>query len=282
MKQLKNTIKSIPGAVSLYRAVKRTVGSLRGRTATQSVFTQIYRENAWEGHASVSGRGSDDDQTEVLVKALGGVLRDLKITSMLDAPCGDFHWMKRVELAGIDYIGGDIVAELAAKNQMKYGASGVRFQQMNLCSDALPTVDLVFCRDCIVHLSFADGLAALRNICASGSTYLLTTTFVARKRNDDIRTGDWRALNLEQKPYSLPKPLMTITEYCTEADGEFADKSLCLWRIADIAKALGVEVAATASTDARASRSHAVRRDDAVQRKSVGEHGAREGAQAQA
>ena len=275
MKSLKSTIKSIPGVLRLYRAVKRTVGSLRGRPATQSVFTKIYRENGWAGHASVSGRGSDDDQTKVLVEALGGVLRDLKITSMLDAPCGDFHWMQRVDLTGIDYTGGDIVAELAQKNQAKYGRAAVRFRQLNLCTDALPAVDLVFCRDCIVHLSFADGLAALRNICASGSTYLLTTTFVARHRNDDICTGDWRALNLERKPYGFPKPLMTITEQCTEANGETADKSLCLWRIEDVAQALGLE-------RVRSTRSHPVGRNDAVERKPVGEHGARDGAQAQA
>ena len=49
--------------------------------------------------------------------AFPGLLRDYNITTVIDVPCGDFHWMSRVNLEGRKYIGGDIVKELIEDNQ---------------------------------------------------------------------------------------------------------------------------------------------------------------------
>lgn len=105
---------------------------------------------------------------------------------------------------------------------------------LDLTRDRLPTVDLVLCRDCLVHLSFAQAQQALANIAASGARYLLTTTFTGRSENADIPTGKWRALNLQRPPFNLPQPLELINERCTEKDGRYADKSLGLWPVADL------------------------------------------------
>ncbi|MBL0029993.1 MAG: hypothetical protein IPO95_13365 [Rhodanobacteraceae bacterium] len=48
----------------------------------------------------------------------------------------------------------------------------------------------------------------------------------------------FRPLNLQKPPFNLPKPFEIISEACTENGGGFADKSLGLWRIADIRHAL--------------------------------------------
>ena len=156
---------------------------------------------------------------------------------MLDIPCGDFHWMKHVSLEGVDYLGADIVRALIEKNK-ELEAANIHFSQLNLIEDKLPAVDLVFCRDCLVHLSFKDTFLALQNICNSGSCYLLTTTFPGRQHNRDIITGQWRSLNLEAAPFYFPPPLKVINEGCTEEDGKFADKSLGMWRVAEISECL--------------------------------------------
>ena len=36
---------------------------------------------------------------------LGELIRELGITSVVDAPCGDFNWMQDVDLAGASYWG---------------------------------------------------------------------------------------------------------------------------------------------------------------------------------
>jgi hypothetical protein len=96
----------------------------------------------------------------------------------------------------------------------------------------LPSVDLIFCRDCLVRLSFANIRSAIANIKASGLTYLLTTTYPGRQ-NSDIATGEWRPINLQAKPFGFPPPLVLINEQCVVTPG-YRDKSMGLWRIADL------------------------------------------------
>ena len=207
-------------------------------TAAAKVFTDIYARNAWNGRDSFSGTGSDLYQTRIIAKAIPALLREVAASTMLDVPCGDFHWMSRVDLSGVDYVGADIVDEIIQKNRALHARPGVRFCTLDLLEDNLPKVDLILCRDCLVHLSFDDVYTALGNVCRSGSQYLLTTTFPDRPDNRDILMGDWRPLNLEQAPFNLPPPLRRIDEGCTEGDGYFVDKSLGLWRIDDVRRAL--------------------------------------------
>jgi hypothetical protein len=199
------------------------------------VFAELFHGNGWNGKQSASGTGSDADQTAVLVRELPALLRELGVSTMLDLPCGDFHWMQNIDLDGIRYLGGDIVDDLVVRNRARYEADNIAFQKLNLLADPLPAVDLVLCRDCLVHFSFMDVWVALDSLCRSGSKYLLTTTFPERVRNADILSGNWRPLNLCAPPFRLPAPLRIINEQCTEVGGAFSDKSLALWRIEDIA-----------------------------------------------
>ena len=201
---------------------------------TEFVFTDIFRKNKWGGEGSVSGTGSDFDQTRVILKALPGVFKAYNVTSVLDIPCGDFHWMQKVDLGQVHYTGADIVKDLIDRNNDRFQTYRRRFLQLNLVDDALPKADLVFCRDCLVHLCFRDVLNALDNICESGSKYLLTTTYINRDRNHNIKTGQWRALNLERPPFNLPKPVTLVDEKCLGRDGYQRDKSLGLWLTEDI------------------------------------------------
>ena len=56
----------------------------------------------------------------------------------------------------------------------------------------------------------------------------------AEPANIDIVTGDWRPLNLERPPFGFPPAHELINEQCSEGNGAFRDKSLGLWRIADL------------------------------------------------
>jgi hypothetical protein len=154
---------------------------------------------------------------------------------MLDIPCGDFWWMKEVELGNICYTGADIVHDLVEGNK-QYENRNRSFRKLDLIRDELPAVDLVFVRDCLVHLSFEDIFKALQNIVDSKSRYLLTTTFTARDKNRDIATGQWRALNLVLAPFNLPQPEVLINEYHPKK--EYADKCLGLWHIRDVSESL--------------------------------------------
>jgi len=207
----------------------------RGKDLT-TVFSIIYRGRRFGGSASRSGPGSDLHHTALIRGAIPELIRDLGIRSMLDAPCGDYLWMKEIRhAAGLEsYVGLDIVPELIEANNRLYADASTRFEVADITRDPLPAADLVLCRDCLVHLPIAAILGALRGIVQSRAKYLLTTSHPLTKTNMDIIAGLWRPLNLQLPPFDFPPPLQTIAEVAPGETAEFADKSLCLWTVADI------------------------------------------------
>jgi hypothetical protein len=237
--KLRETLKRIPLLAGIYRSARSKYSIYRlNRKSTEEVFADIHRKNSWGGIESISGPGSDTDQTRQIVEHLPAILRNYDISTMLDLPCGDFNWMKQVDLSNIEYCGADILSDLVNKNAKQYARENIRFEKLDLLRDKLPPVDLILCRDCLIHLSYDDMFQALDNICASGSEYLLTTTFPGSTENRDIATGQGRNINLEAYPFNLPSPLETINEKCTLGNGIYRDKSLGLWRISDIRERL--------------------------------------------
>jgi len=200
------------------------------------IFTYIHRTNLCGSDSSLSGVGSEHDATRILRDEIPALFRRVGARVLLDLPCGDFGWLSQVALDVDEYIGADIVAEIVVHNAALFAGPGSRrrFLQCDVTADPLPQADVVLCRDCLVHLTFADIFRAFANLKRSGSRYLLTTTFLELDANADIVTGDWRPLNLERPPFSLPPPETCIIEGCTEADGAYADKALALWEIASL------------------------------------------------
>lgn len=204
---------------------------IKNNGTEKPIFENIFKNNAWGSEESVSGPGSTLEQTQVIRKVLPKLIRNLKVQSILDIPCGDFNWMKEVDLNSVNYIGADIVDEIIERNKMIYAAPNKTFINYNLKTDKLPKVDLVIIRDCLVHFSYEDIFLAIENVIKSGSKYLLTTSFTNRYENNDIRTGDWRPINLQVSPFNFIKPLLIINEQCTEDNGIYSDKSLLLFEI---------------------------------------------------
>jgi SAM-dependent methyltransferase len=198
-------------------------------------FERIHETNLWGADTSVSGVGSELEATAAIRARLPGLLKERGVRSLLDAPCGDHRWMASLDLDLDRYVGIDIVPSIVEALQQRYRNDAHRsFLISDIAQAPVPHCDLILSRDCLVHLSFKTLRRALRNLKASGATWLLTTTFPELKHNDDIEDADWRPLNFEVAPFRWPAPLEIINERCTEANGAYADKSLALWRIADL------------------------------------------------
>ena len=197
-------------------------------------FEKIFATNLWADPDTRSGVGSRLDSTRVLRRKLPDALRQLGTRVLLDAPCGDFAWMQHVDLTGIDYIGGDIVPAIVASNQRQFGSDTRRFVTLDLTRDSLPDADVLLCRDCLVHLSYANIREVLMNVAHSTIRYILMTSFPGRGDNRDVVDGDWRTLDFQAPPFSLPQPVLTIVEECEEEEGTYADKSLAAWKVSDL------------------------------------------------
>ena len=195
---------------------------------SDNIFQEIYegKTNLWGQDESKSGGGSTMQATIALREHLPLVIEKYSITTMLDAPCGDYNWMKAVDKK-CSYIGGDIVPEMIESNQKLYGSDKVQFKIIDITKGPLPKVDLIFCRDCLQHLSYDNIKKAFENFKNSGSKYLLVSSYPKTWRNYDIPDGDFRCLNLRKKPFHFPKPLLVIKENVTSGFG--FDKSMNLY-----------------------------------------------------
>src|ERR1700737_3661240 len=166
--------------------------SLAGLSLEQR-FRRIHETNLWGAAASTSGLGSEMDATAVLRIELPRLLQKLGVTSLLDAPCGDAGWIKKANLRG-RIIGGDIVPSLIERLQTRAAAGEIRgeFHLADITRDTLPRCDAILCRDCLVHLSFANIERAVANFRRSGAAWLIATTFPEWQTNGDCEDGDWR------------------------------------------------------------------------------------------
>jgi hypothetical protein len=161
---------------------------------------------------------------------LPDLFKRLNVKVFLDAPRGDWNWMRLVDLAGVDYIGIDVVPDVITNNRHRFASSTVRFMLADLTKDPLPRADLVLCRDCWVHLSFRDIAAMLENFRRSGTTWLLVSNSSHIKRNRNKITGlNWRYLNLQRAPFHFPQPAESRKDHHPGVPFDIA-----LWRIADL------------------------------------------------
>lgn len=200
----------------------------------EKVFTEIYTSNSWGSKESKSGTGSDLENTKHIVRELPQLFSDFQIKTILDLPCGDFNYFKHIPLNEINYLGADIVKPLIDENNKKYKSKNINFVHLDILSSDLPTVDLIICRDCLLHIPTEQIKQAINNIKKSKSLYLLTTSHNWRvaDNNKNIKFGEWRRINLEVAPFNFSHPLRSIFEGSTRRLD--VDRSLCLWKIADL------------------------------------------------
>ena len=205
---------------------------------TSKKFDFIYKYKYWSdplSKRSVSGYGSDELATKQVIPALTSFIKEQNISSILDLPCGDFVWMRHIDLSGIQYLGGDIVGSLILQNQDKYGNKNIKFTKLNLIEDNLPKVDLVIVRDCFIHFSNNDVARSIENIKKSGSMYLATTSFQNLvTQNNDIKTGDFRFIDLTIPPFNLADPFVRLDDGFFSKGQEYLHKKLSVWKIVDI------------------------------------------------
>ncbi|MEO7984568.1 MAG: class I SAM-dependent methyltransferase [Bacteroidota bacterium] len=194
---------------------------------TKKVFRSIYKKNAWNSQESISGPGSTLAYTAQLREQLPSLFASLGVKTLLDAPCGDFNWINKVDLPGIEYTGADIVPEIIEANQLNYPAKN--FILANIITDKLPVADMILCRDCFIHLRKKEIIQAIQNFKRTGSKYLLVSTYPV-ERNTEILTGHFRPVNLELAPFNLPPPLQKIKDHLEDSDVRY----LGLWLLEDV------------------------------------------------
>lgn len=233
-KVLKPTLKKV-GIHKIWHILKNFLESRYLTTKSrEDIFTRIYQKNSWKGKESVSGRGSDMDETEELLLQLPLLLKKYQIKTVIDLPCGDFNWMQHLDYDFDHYTGIDIVEEIIQSNNKKYSNEKRFFKKKDCLNDDIGSADMLMCRDLLIHFSEEDIFSFLNNIQKAKIDYFLTTHFNAEE-NSNIVTGQWHPINLTLAPYNFPAPLDQIVEKTKMFNGKFMkSKTMALWRVSDI------------------------------------------------
>lgn len=212
-------------------------------------FTKVYKENLWGDNESKSGRGSSIEATKIIRDALPNLFKKYNIRRIIDSPCGDFNWMKEI-VNNLDFYKGiDIVKDIVDSNNEKYSSDKIKFEQGNIVENfdyKNDNIDLIICRDVLVHLYYDDIKKVLENFKNSGIKYLLMTHYIDCDYNRDFKKGTeklvagmWRPLNFTLEPFNMLEPICTINElenynYFDINIGKMTvrnGKTLSLWKI---------------------------------------------------
>lgn len=192
----------------------------------ESVFHNLIFKGGWMDHPC--GTGSLLENTANLRKKLPKVAKDLNLKVIFDAPCGDYSWMNTVSWdTEIKYIGGDLVLDLINDNKQKF--PHIEFMHIDIINDKLPESDLMICRDCLIHFSWADIKKFFINFTNSNIKYIGITNYVPGE-NYDINTGECHHIDLMSHPVNLPKPTVEILD----KENTSRPCTMSIWKQSDI------------------------------------------------
>lgn len=194
-------------------------------------FAKIYKTGVWlneRNSGALSGFGSEVANTGEIRRELPKIIIQLGVKSLLDVGCGDWNWMRHIELP-CEYIGVDIVTSVIDRNIVKFGGSGRSFMVLDAVAGPLPDCDAILLREVVFHLSFSDARSLIRNILQTRARYLFVTSDSDTNVNTDIRTGDFRDLNLKIKPFCFPETFIDIPD-----DGVRETRRIGVWKLDDL------------------------------------------------
>ena len=203
-----------------------------------------------QGNETPNGPGSFIEATEDVRNHLPKIFKKYKIKSITDAPCGDFHWMKEVNLTKIKYHGYDLMPEYIEDNKEEFKTKNITFYERDIVERrVIRKADLIICRDFLMHIKFDKIKKVIKNFKKSKSKYLLATNFSNYSEHGDSFCcsslaappnppedwdGEpecgWRPLNLLLEPFNFPEPIYEFVEEHPNCGG----RSMCMWKLDSI------------------------------------------------
>ncbi len=177
----------------------------------EQIFTELYTQNTWGDTETRSGCSARMNRTESIRAKFPSLFQSLTITSVLDVGCGDWNWMRHVDLSGVSYLGIDIVEPLIESLQATYTRPNVHFQKMDGLTEPPETADLWLVRDVLGLYGYDECKQLFQQFLSSESRFIAITTIDACE-NKDCLAGTWRPLNLLDAPFNLPEPVCVIDD----------------------------------------------------------------------
>ena len=228
--RMKAVIRSLfPGplrrvARGLVTRVRSTITACR---SSESIFTEIYRDNMWGGPDCEFWSGSGSGNEDVVNPYVALVERQseelgFRGGTFVDLGCGDFRVGRLIAPLAGRYVGCDVVGALIAHNQRAFGTNAIHFAQLDIIHDPLPAGDVCFVRQVLQHLSNGQILRVIRKLPQYRFVYITehqpTNRDTAVPNLDKLHGSDTRVTRgsgvyLDMPPFSIqPAELARVLE----------------------------------------------------------------------
>lgn len=168
------------------------------------IFTDIYKQELW-GKGKGSGAGSSAYITAEYREFLRKFIKDHKIKSICDFGCGDFQFMKLIDLQDIAYVGLDCVPSIIDNNNRLYSNSTTNFRlQKEEKKINANEFDLLIIKDVFIHWKNQEIIDFLNELKNYDFKYILITNQVDKDYNEDIHTtGEYHSVDLNKEPFNI-------------------------------------------------------------------------------
>jgi len=192
-----------------------------------------------------SGDGSTVEVTQNMRLSLATIIEKLKLElnkgtiNFLDSPSGDMTWMPILLQSRTDvkYTGYDLIPQNILLSNTKFADKDWTFKQFDMMKDRVDSsYDLILNRHVSIHLGLLDSIQMFYNFMASGSKFLVTTTYPDVAVNDQLAYSNqevsgrgFHRVNLHLYPFNFPKPICQNFD----APGQ-SNQHLALWRLEDL------------------------------------------------
>jgi len=184
------------------------VFTLRGvdrQSPLTETFNRIYSDGVWGRDVSgegTSGSGSTLEITREYRAYLQDFIRKQRVTSIVDAGCGDWSFSSTIDWGNASYVGVDIASDVIAGVRKKHETGKIRFQVGDI-TEELPAADLLISKDVLQHLSNALVQKFIRNNLKRGKYKWVLLTNDRGRGNADTVPGGYRAIDLSAPPFDV-------------------------------------------------------------------------------
>lgn len=196
---------------------RRTAQRLAMRKAyegknAKEIFSDIYANARWGGEKGqfYSGDGSVPAQVDGYAQAVGRLINQEGVESLVDIGCGDFTLGSGLAPMVASYTGIDVVPALIERNNREFGSDRVRFLCLDASADPLPDADACTIRQVLQHLGNAQISAILEKtrqyrlvIISEHYPAVLNAPKLDKPQGMDTRVSDGSAVVVTEPPFSL-------------------------------------------------------------------------------
>jgi SAM-dependent methyltransferase len=175
------------------------------RQLLTNTFNRIYAEGTWGTDVAgtgTSGTGSTLEITREYRAFVEDFIKKHRITSVVDAGCGDWSFSSAMDWGNASYLGVDIASDVIAAVRNKHERGKITFQVGDITDD-LPTADLLISKDVLQHLSNTLVQKFIRNNLRKGKYKWVILTNDRGRENRDVASGGYRAIDLASPPFEV-------------------------------------------------------------------------------